>query len=132
MRAYPRYLPRYPISDMKNPHPIRFRYPIFRTLGSYNTDHSLFICFCAKFSPDQILAPLPGWVNGFLVRTKEFSFVSLCRRRNQGPNCLNEHISELRTYLPSEKPSKRDFLIEVLTKIFFRVTENAYFVFCNY
>ena len=32
MRAYPRYLPRYPISDMKNPHPIRSRYPIFRTL----------------------------------------------------------------------------------------------------
>ena len=32
MRAYPRYLPRYPISDMKNPHPIRFRYPILRTL----------------------------------------------------------------------------------------------------
>jgi len=28
MRAYPRYS----ISDMKNPHPIRFRYPIFRTL----------------------------------------------------------------------------------------------------
>ena len=28
MRAYPRYL----ISDMKNPHPIRSRYPIFRTL----------------------------------------------------------------------------------------------------
>ena len=28
-----RYLPRYPISDMKNPHPIRFRYPIFRTLA---------------------------------------------------------------------------------------------------
>jgi len=32
MRAYPRYLPRYLISDIKNPHPIRSRYPIFRTL----------------------------------------------------------------------------------------------------
>ena len=32
MRTYPWYLPRYPISDMKNPHPIRFWYPIFRTL----------------------------------------------------------------------------------------------------
>ena len=34
MRAYPRYLPRYPISesDMKNPYPIRSRFPIFRTL----------------------------------------------------------------------------------------------------
>ena len=32
VRAYPRYLPRYPISDMKNPHLIRSRYPIFRTL----------------------------------------------------------------------------------------------------
>ena len=32
MRGYPRYLPRYSIRDMKNPHPIRSRYPIFRTL----------------------------------------------------------------------------------------------------
>ena len=32
MRAYPRYLPRYPISDIKNSHPIRSRCPIFRTL----------------------------------------------------------------------------------------------------
>ena len=32
MRAYPRYLPRYSISDMKNPYPIRSWYPIFRTL----------------------------------------------------------------------------------------------------
>jgi len=32
IHAYPRYLPRYPISDMKNPHPIWFRYQIFRTL----------------------------------------------------------------------------------------------------
>ena len=32
MRVYPRYLPRYPISNMKNLHPIRSRYPIFWTL----------------------------------------------------------------------------------------------------
>ena len=32
MCAYPRYRPRYLIYDMKIPHPIRSRYPIFRTL----------------------------------------------------------------------------------------------------
>jgi len=42
MRAYPRYLPRYLISDMKNPHLIRSRYPIFRTLDQgYGTSNIL-------------------------------------------------------------------------------------------
>jgi len=38
MHAYPRYLPRYPISDMKNPRPIRSQYLIFRTLSPYETE----------------------------------------------------------------------------------------------
>ena len=36
MRTYPRYLPRYPISDMKKSYPIRSRYPRFRTLKDSN------------------------------------------------------------------------------------------------
>ena len=39
--------PRYPISDMKNPHPIRSRYPIFRTMlisGDLSADISNIDC----------------------------------------------------------------------------------------
>ena len=38
MHTYPRYLPRYLISDMKNPRPIRSQYLIFRTLSPYETE----------------------------------------------------------------------------------------------
>ena len=39
MRVYPRY----PISDMKNPHPIRSRYPIFRTLCRRNKEWEIML-----------------------------------------------------------------------------------------
>ena len=56
MCAYPRYLPRYLISDIRNPHPIQSRYPIFRTL--HLPMYKLGENYDLKFF--QIFSPLPS------------------------------------------------------------------------